>query len=86
MRFYDKYCSLCLTKGVSPAKAAADLGINKGSVLVWKKDRSSVPCEATLRRMSTYFNINANELLETVNSDPETISVKLCDRLTTMHA
>lgn len=86
MRFYDKYCSLCLRKGVSPAKAAADLGLNKGCVVVWKKDKSSVPCEATLRRMSAYFNISADELIETVNSDPDTISVKLSDRLTKMHA
>ncbi len=85
MRFYDKYLSLCLSKGVSPTKAAADLGINKGSVAVWKRDRSSVPCEATLRRMSVYFNIDADELLETVNSDPETVSVKLGGRLSKMH-
>ena len=86
MRFFDKYCSLCLSKGVSPAKAATDLGINKGSVTVWKKDRSAVPCEATLRRMSKYFDVDVDELLETVNSDPETISVKLNERLKQMHA
>lgn len=86
MRFYDKYCSLCLGRGVSPAKAAAELGIHKGSVVVWKKDSSSVPCEATLRRMAMYFHVDADELLETVNSDPEAYGARLNARLKEMNA
>lgn len=54
--FYDIYSQLCADKGVSPSRAAADLGFYRSSVSYWKKSGGS-PGKSGLKKMSAYFNV-----------------------------
>lgn len=72
MTFYDKYCELCKGKGVSPSRAALDMGLNKGAVSVWKKRPGLTPTIDTLTKVAKYFSVEMNELLDIEKSVLET--------------
>lgn len=61
--FFDIYKKLCDEKGVTPSKAATEMGINKGTVSVWKS-RGTSPQRAQLQKIATYFNVSADILLD----------------------
>lgn len=61
--FYDIYRQLCEQAGVTPSKAALDMGINKATVTYWKKSGSS-PSPEVLQKVAQYFNTSADALLE----------------------
>lgn len=61
--FYDRYCALCRSRGVSPSRAAEDAGLSKSAVSKWKREQDVSPSGAVLSKLSTYFGIPAWELL-----------------------
>lgn len=60
--FYDRYCELCQQKGVSPSRAAIEMGINKGTVSVWK-NKGTHPQAAQLQKIADYFDVSVDYLL-----------------------
>ena len=60
--FYDIFRELCDQHGVSPSKAALDMGINKATVTYWKK-RGGSPSPEVLQKVAQYFNTSADALL-----------------------
>lgn len=61
--FYDRYVGLCTEKGVSPSRAAEEIGINKASVTNWKKN-GYTPRAEVLRRIAEYFRVSVGCLVE----------------------
>ncbi len=59
--FWENYSELCKKKGVSPNKAAAEIGISSGSVTAWKNGR--LPRSAALVEISEYFGVTVEDLL-----------------------
>lgn len=70
--FYDQYCFLCHQKGVSPSKAALEMGIAKSTVSVWK-NRGTAPQAAQLQKIAEYFGVSTDYLL---NGDTNAASDK----------
>lgn len=60
--FYDKYCELCKQKGISPSAAAIEMGINKGTVSIWKS-KGTTPQTAILGKIADYFGVSVDYLL-----------------------
>lgn len=54
MTFYEQFKLLCKEAGISPSRAATEMGISKSSVSVWKNTGSS-PNFDTLKKISEYF-------------------------------
>lgn len=64
--FYDRYINLCKERGISPSKAAEEIGINKASVTNWKK-RGYTPRADLLQRIADYFGVTTDYLLGKVS-------------------
>lgn len=61
--FFDRYCELCADKGLSPTKAAVNMGISRSAVSAWKKgDRT--PQGESLAKIADYFDVTVDYLLE----------------------
>lgn len=60
--FYDKFCELCVKKGVSPTRAALDIGLSKATPTSWKK-KGTTPQAAQLQRIADYFGVSTDYLL-----------------------
>lgn len=60
--FYDRYMDLCQKRGMSPSKAAAEIGLNKASVTNWKKN-GYTPRADVLQRIADYFGVSADYLI-----------------------
>lgn len=60
--FYDKYCELCKRRGISPSAAAIEMGINKGTVSIWKS-KGTTPQTAILGKIADYFGVSVDYLL-----------------------
>ncbi len=68
--FFEYYKQLCDQKGVSPSRAAEDIGLSRTSVVKWKN--GSVPSGATLKKIGEYFGVSADALLrEGAEAAPE---------------
>ncbi len=67
MHFYDKYVKLCKDENVSPSKAALDMGINKGTVSVWKskkeKGEEVEPSSPIVNKIADHFHVSTDYLL-----------------------
>lgn len=59
--FYDQFINLCERRGISPSRAATEMGINKSSVTMWKN--GSIPSTTTLDKLSNYFGVSVDYLL-----------------------
>ncbi|NLO47331.1 MAG: helix-turn-helix transcriptional regulator [Clostridiales bacterium] len=62
--FYDIYAELCAKKGVSPSRAAVDMGFYRSSVSYWKNKGGS-PGKDGITKMAAYFGVPAALLTET---------------------
>lgn len=62
--FYDKFVALSQRKGMSPSAVAIDAGISKSLVSKWKNNPITVPSMDVLRKLSKYFNVSIEYLLE----------------------
>ena len=61
--FYDNFIALCSHKGVSPSRAAIELGISKSTVTRWKQNAVS-PSMTVLQKIADYFNVPISALLQ----------------------
>lgn len=61
--FYDKFASLCKSKGVSVSRGALEAGISKSLVTKWKNHQTEIPSTDVLSKISRYFGIPVSELL-----------------------
>lgn len=59
--FYDRYADLCRKKGVSESKAAESIGLNRATVVRWRK--GSTPNAETLNRLAAYFEVSVDFLI-----------------------
>lgn len=59
--FWERYDSLCKSKGSSANAIAKVLGCSSGSVTSWKK--GTVPQGATLQKIASYFNVSMDYLI-----------------------
>lgn len=60
--FYDIYVELSKQRGISPSKAADEIGINRATVTNWKK-KGATPSGETLAKIAEYFNVTVDCLL-----------------------
>ncbi len=61
--FYDKYCELCKMKGITPTKAAAEIGLGMGTPTAWKK-RGTYPNPTQAKKVAQYFNVSIDWLMD----------------------
>ena len=61
--FYDRYAGLCSEKGISPSRAAEEIGLNKASVTNWKKN-GYTPRAEVLQRIAEYFGVSVGFLVD----------------------
>lgn len=71
--FFDIYCELCKNKKISPSAAAIAMGINKGTVSVWKK-RGTIPQTQQLQKIADYFDVSVDFLMNNEKKDTSAIS------------
>ena len=64
--FYDLYLELCKEKGVTPTRAAIEIGISKATPSTWKK-RGLTPQGETLNKIANYFDVSTDYLLGNVS-------------------
>lgn len=60
--FYKNYCKLCDEIGLTPSGAAIKMGLNKGTVSVWK-NKGVIPAGKTLQTLSAFFCVSTERLL-----------------------
>lgn len=61
--FYDRFAELCKEKGLTPSKAADEIGIGRSNVTAWKT-RGYTPQGDTLNKIAKYFDVSIDYLLE----------------------
>lgn len=61
--FYDIFSALCAERGMSKNRAAKEIGLSNSTVTKWKKT-SATPDSATLAKISKYFGVSMDFLLE----------------------
>ena len=74
--FFDIFCSLCETKGVSCKKAATEIGLSNSITTKWKKT-GATPSGDTLAKIAEYFGVTADYLLHAeTKKDPLAIQTE----------
>lgn len=58
--FYERYEKLCIEKGVSPSRAAQDIGLSNAAASGWAD--GSKPRQITVRKIAEYFNVTVDYL------------------------
>lgn len=53
--FYQRFERLCIEKGVSPSRAAMDIGLSNAAASGWAD--GSKPRKTTIRKLAEYFNV-----------------------------
>lgn len=79
MTTVEKILKLCNEKGVTPSKMMEDIGLSRATFSSWKIGRTT-PKQATLMKISEYFNIPEEQLegTETIQlSTKEEILLKI---------
>lgn len=71
--FYERYVTLCKEKGVSPSRAALEMGLSKSTVTSWKKT-GNIPTGENLQVISNYFNVTTDYLLGKTDDPHEIIA------------
>lgn len=62
--FYDRFEQLCKLKGVKPGRACTDMGLSRSLSAKWKNMGTKKPSAEVLEKMSSYFGISINEILD----------------------
>lgn len=60
--FFDIFCDLCAKKGISPNKAAGEIGLSNSITTKWKKT-GATPGGDTLHKIAAYFGVSTDYLL-----------------------
>lgn len=63
MGFYTTFERLCKEKGVTPAQVREDIGISQSTMASWKS-RGLTPRYDTVRKISNYFGVSTDYLLD----------------------
>lgn len=72
--FYDVFCGLCAAKGVSPTRAAIEIGLSNSAPTMWKKRKATPPVDI-LNKVSEYFGVTLDELLSDESEKSPAVSV-----------
>lgn len=67
--FYDLFCALCERKGVSPTRAALEIGLSKSTPTTWKK-KGTTPQAVQLKKIADYFGVTVDYLVGTKENNP----------------
>ena len=62
--FYDRFEQLSKLKGVKPGRACTDMGLSRSLSAKWKNMGTKKPSAEVLEKMSSYFGISINEILD----------------------
>lgn len=62
MNFYENFLNLCVEKGISPSRAALEMGISKSAITRWKTGGGIT--DATARIIADYFGVATESLFE----------------------
>lgn len=77
--FYDLYCKLCTQKGVTPTRAAVEIGLSKGTPTTWKQ-MGTTPQAAQLAKIARYFGVTIDYLLgNETKKEPTTNGADILD-------
>ena len=68
--FYDKFSALCRDRGIKPSAAAREIGLNKSTVSLWKRD-GLMPRMSNLKKIAAYFGVPVNHFTDDEPSDIE---------------
>lgn len=68
MAFYDNYVRLCAKINKSPSRVAIENNISKSNVTYWKDGRN-LPSDVTLEKLSQYFGVSADYLVNGEEDD-----------------
>lgn len=60
--FFDIFCELCACNGISPNKAAIEIGLSNSITTKWKKT-GATPGGDTLHKIAAYFGVSTDYLL-----------------------
>lgn len=60
--FFDKFKTLCDIKGVSPTRAATEIGLSNATATKWKKTKAT-PDGSTIYKVCEYFGIGVDYFL-----------------------
>ena len=60
--FYDRYCELCKQRGITPTRAALEIGLSKSTPTAWKK-KGVTPQASQLQKIADFFNVSTDYLL-----------------------
>lgn len=81
--FYDRFIELCENKNVKPSRVALDIGINKGTASVWRKEwengNNVVPSTRILTLLADYFGVTPDYLLEKSDNNIDDIKTAQID-------
>lgn len=69
MGFYQKFIEICNSTGVTPSRAATNIGISKASVSGWKTGRQS-PTDANIAKIADYFGVSPSYFTEEEEEKP----------------
>lgn len=81
--FWSVFSALCVEKGVSPNRVAAELGLSNATTTGWKK-RGSIPNSTTLRMLANYFGVSTDYLLgktDTKTKKPTGVKIPVLGRV-----
>lgn len=81
MVFWERFCSLCKEKGITPTQMVKDAGIAAGSVTKWKN--GSIPHGNTRKKIAEYFSVTERELFDAIEEKekPAAISDELWNKI-----
>ena len=68
--FYEKLSLLCASKGISVTQFCKEVGLSNSTATKWKK--GSVPFHSSLYRISKYFDVEIEYLLDNDYMDYDT--------------
>lgn len=68
--FYEKLSMLCATKGVSITQFCKEVGLSSATATKWKK--GAIPFHSSLYRISKYFDVEVEYLLDDNYTDYDT--------------
>ena len=78
--FYDLYCELCKAKGVTPTRAATEMGLSKSTPTAWKK-KGITPQAAQLQKIADYFHVSVDYLCGNKEKSPDNEDHELTEYL-----
>ncbi len=65
--FFDNYCKLCKSKGLSPTGAAVEMGLSRAAVSAWR-NKERLPQTSQLQKIADFFNVTVDYLLGNTNT------------------